>query len=217
MRRSNRRGPGFRPHLAALVGACAIWFSPAASAATATFVSSTPPGANDLTTLSTAGDNDGPLVTLGEWIGLIFSQPFGVSKTDSVSIFTLAPPTGKARLTISFGVWNGGSPIYVNSKSVNAGGSLSTGNLFQKGCSAFGGCDFIQITTTRQTKGATGAQVDYVDVNGQVTTVTAPTPEPAVWLLMIMGFWAVAARLKALRRRRVSAAYLGFGASPSSA
>ncbi len=203
-----------RPHLAALAVACALLAPSAASAATATFVSSTTPGPNDLTTLSTAGDNDGPLVTLGEWIGLVFSQPFGVSKTDSVSIFTLAPPAGTARLTINFGVWNGGSPIFIESKIVNAGGSLSTGNLLQKGCSAFGGCDFIQITTTRQNKNAPGALVDYVDVNGQVTTVTAPTPEPAAWLLMILGFWAVAARLKALRRRTH---YLDLGASPSSA
>lgn len=199
-----------RPHFAALAVACALLAPSAASAATATFVSSTTPGANDLTTLSTAGDNDGPLVTLGEWIGLVFSQPFGVSKTDSVSIFTLAPPAGTARLTISFGVWNGGSPIFIESKIVNAGGSLSTANLFQKGCSAFGGCDFIQITTTRQRNGAPGAYIDYVDINGQTTTVTAPTPEPAAWMLMILGFFAIAARLKSLRAGRVNPAAGGL-------
>lgn len=163
-----------------------------------------------MTALSTAGDGAGALVGLGEWISLLFAQPFGVSKTDTVSIFTVAPPVGDARLTISFGRYNNGSPIFVDTKSVNAGNTLTVNNLFQQGCSALGGCDFIFITTTRARRGVTGATVDYVSVNGETAEVTAPTPEPSTWAMMILGFAAVAWRLKAAR-----AAYRG--SSPSSA
>ena len=168
-----------------------------AEARTATFDSSMPFTPGPRTTLSTAGDGLGELVPLGEWISLLFSQPFGVSKTDTVSIFTVAPPVGDARLTISFGRYFNGSPIFVDTKSVNAGGTLTVNNLFQQGCSAFGGCDFIFITTTRQRKGATGATVDYVSVNGETTEVAAPTPEPSLWAMMIIGFAGAAWRLKA--------------------
>lgn len=175
-------------------------------ARTATYDASTPftPGA--MTALSTSGDGAGQFVSLGQWVSLLFAQPFGVSKSDTVSIFTLAPPTGSATLTISFGRFNGGSPTFVESKIVNAGGTLTLNNLFQKGCSALGGCDFVFIQTTKSKGGATGATVDYVSVNGEVTEVTAPTPEPKVWALMIIGFAGVAWRLKSQRRSSLSSA-----------
>lgn len=178
-----------------------------AKAATATFDSSLPYTAGPMTALSTAGDGAGELVPLGEWISLLFAQPFGVSKSDTISIFTLAPPIGDARLTISFGSYNNGSPIFVDTKIVNAGSVLTTNNLFQRGCSALGGCDFIYITTSRQRNGATGATVDYVSVNGAPTDVTAPTPEPSIWAMMILGFAGIAWRLKSQRRYSVSSAY----------
>ncbi len=178
----------------------------AALARTATFDASTPYAPGPMLALSTAGDGAGALVTLGEWISLLFTQPFGVSRSDTVSIFTLAPPVGDARLTISFGRYNNGSPIFVDTKSVNAGNTLTVNNLFQQGCSALGGCDFIFITTTRQRRGATGATVDYVSVNGETTEVTAPTPEPSTWAMMILGFAAVAWRLKAYRGSSLSSA-----------
>lgn len=178
-----------------------------AEAATATYDSSISYTAGPMTALSTPGDGLGQLVPLGEWISLLFSQPFGVSRTDTVSIFTLAPPVGDARLTISFGVFNNGSPVFADTRTVNAGATLTMNSLFQRGCSALGGCDFIYITTTRQRNGATGATVDYVSVNGEATDVTAPTPEPSVWALMILGFAGIAWRLKARRRYSVSSAY----------
>ena len=197
-----------RKRAAAILSACLILLAAgSAQARTATYDSSMPFTAGPMTALSTAGDGAGQLVPLGEWISLLFTQPFGVSKTDTVSIFTLAPPTGTARLTISFGSYNNGAPIFADTKIVNAGSTLTVGNLFQRGCSALGGCDFILITTTRQTGGATGATVDYVSVNGEVTDVTAPTPEPSVWAMMILGFAGIAWRLKARRRYSVSSAY----------
>lgn len=191
----------------ALTAAAAALLPVPAFAATATFDSSLPFTSGPMTALSTPGDGLGELVPLGEWISLLFAQPFGLTSTDTVSIFTLPPPVGDARLTISFGNWNGGSPIFVETKSVNAGNTLTVNNLFQRGCSALGGCNYIFITTTRQRKGATGAAVDYVSVNGEPTAVTAPTPEPDVWAMMILGFAGIAWRLKARRRQSLSSAY----------
>lgn len=177
-----------------------------ALARTATFDASTPHAPGPMPALSTAGDDAGVFVPVGEWISLLFAQPFGVSKSDSVAIFTLAPPIGTATFTISVGRFNGGSPTFVESRIVKAGGGLTVGNLFQRGCSALGGCDFIFITIGKPKGGATGATVDYVSVNGELTEVTAPAPEPSVWAMMILGFAGIAWRLKAARRYSPSSA-----------
>ncbi len=177
-----------------------------AAARTATFTSSLPYDDATLLAFSSSTDGAGPLVTLDNWIALLFDQPFGVSKTDTVSIFTLPPPVGDARFTISFGRIVAGLPVFVESKTVEAGKTLTLGNLFQKGCFALGGCTYVFIETTRQRKGAPGAVIDYVSVNGEPTEVIEPTPEPAVWALMMMGFAGVALRLKARRRRLTATA-----------
>ena len=174
-------------------------FTATAHASTAVFTEPTTLSSGEIASLSTADDGAGVTIALNEILALLFDTPFGVSKTDSVSIFTVAPSVGSARLTVSFGRYNGGVPIFVETKSVNAGNTLTVGNLFQQGCSAFGGCDYIEIITTRTQRGASGAEVDYVDVNGEVITVAAPTPEPATWAMMILGFSLVAYRLKTLR------------------
>jgi hypothetical protein len=179
----------------------------AAKAATAVFSSSTAYPTGTAGALSTAGDSAGALVSLNNWIGLLFAAPFGASRSDTVSIFSVAPTVGNARLTISVGRYNGGTPTYVDTRSVNAGNALTFTNLFQQGCAALGGCDFLYITTTRQRAGAPGATVDYLSVNGGVVTVTEPAPEPSTWALLILGFIALAWRLTARRR----------GYSPSSA
>ena len=176
-----------------------------AEARTATYDANTPFTPGYMTALSTAGDKAGQFVTLGKWMSLLFAQPFGLSKTDTVSIFTLAPPAGSGTFTISFGRYNNGRPVYADTRTLVAGSALTINNLFQKGCSALGGCDFIFITTSK-TKGATGATIDYVSVNGDVTEVTAPTPEPSVWALMIIGFGAAAWRLKNQRGVSLSSA-----------
>lgn len=206
--RAMRRAIGIlslRRALAALASTAFVALG-SAEARTATYDSSMPFTPGPMTALSTAGDGAGQFVGFNQWISLLFDQPFGVSKTDSVSIFTLAPPVGTATLTVSFGRFNGGSPTYVESKTVAAGSVLTINNLFQKGCSALGGCDFILITTTRARNGATGATVDYVSVNGEPTEVTAPTPEPSTWAMMILGFAGVAWRLKTQRRSSLSSA-----------
>lgn len=187
--------------------AATLAFAPAAKARTATYDSSMPFTPGPMTALSTPGDGAGQSVPLNQWFSLLFTQPFGVSKTDSVSVYTLPSTGGVATLSISFGRYNNGSPVFVDTKSVNAGGALTVSNLFQRGCSAFGGCDYIFIQTTKTKGGATGATVDYVSVNGETTDVAAPTPEPETWALMIIGFAGVAWRLKARKRYSPSSAY----------
>lgn len=188
--------------LAGCAGLVMVLFAANSSAAarTAIITSSTPLAPGEVAAFSTPGDSAGAFVSLNNWIALLFSAPFATSRTDTISIFTLPPTTGRARFTIRFGVYNSGNPIFVASRSLRAGRSLNTGNLFQRGCSAFGGCDYIYIETTRTRRGASGAEIDYVSVNGQPTTATAPSPEPSQWALMIMGFLAVAMRLKQARR-----------------
>lgn len=190
--------------IAAIV-AFALAATPAA-ARTATFDSSEPFQPGPMISLSTAGDRAGAFLALNQWISLTFAQPFGVARSDSVSIFTLAPPTGRARFTISIGRYNNGQPVFVDTTRIRAGRVLTINNLFRNGCSALGGCDFILITMTRTRGGAPGGTVDYVSVNGEVTEVTAPTPEPSTWAMMIVGFALVAARLKAQRASSPSSA-----------
>ncbi|MDZ7626782.1 MAG: PEP-CTERM sorting domain-containing protein [Parvularculaceae bacterium] len=182
--------------------ALAIFAAAPAQARTAEFFSSSPYGPSALTALSSATDGAGPLVTLDNWIALLFDQPFGTSRSDSVSIFTLPPPVGDARLTVSFGRIVGGLPVFVETRSFNAGNTFTIGNLFQQGCFALGGCNYIFIETTRQRRGAPGAVIDYVSVNGEPTEVIEPTPEPAIWAMMMIGFAGIAWRMKTIRRAR---------------
>lgn len=173
--------------------------SSCAQAATATFVAPRDITDAEANALSTTGDNDGYLIELNSIFGIVFDQPISGSGGDNISIFTLAPSTGTARATIRFGIYNGGSPQFVSSRNIQAGNSVNVSNLFQRGCGILGGCDYIEILTTRTNRDAEGVEVDYIDVNGEVVTITSPAPEPDIWLLMISGFALVAWRLKKLR------------------
>lgn len=187
-----------------------------AFARTASFTSSQSYDDSALGAFSTAGDSAGALLTLDNWIALLFETPFGTARSDTVSIFTLPPPVGDARLTVSFGRIVGGLPVFVDTRSFNAGNTLTVNNLFQRGCFALGGCNYIFIETTRQRRGAPGAVVDYVSVNGEPTEVIEPTPEPAVWAMMMLGFAGVAWRMKAARRKATRDKRTPYVASPSS-
>jgi hypothetical protein len=193
---------------ALLFGLAAAFCAGTAHARTATYVAPADIDDRSLYALNHAGDKKGFLVGLNQILAIVFDAKFAsVKNADTISIFTLAPSVGTAKLTISFGVWNNGAPIIVSTtNNLNAGQTLNLGNLFQSGCSVFGGCDYIAITTKSTTKGAAGAVVDHVDVNGQIVEIASPTPEPTTWALMILGFCAVAARLKAARRRSFSTA-----------
>jgi hypothetical protein len=176
-----------------------------AAARTATYVSPASIDDRSLYQLSNKGDGRGYVVPLSTTLALVFDAKFAsVKGADTVTIFTLAPATGDARAAISIGIYNGGLPTILMTKTLNAGGALILSNLFQAGCGVFSGCDFISITTTRARGGASGVEVDYIDVNGEVVEIAAPAPEPEVFALMIVSFGFLAARLKSQRARRAA-------------
>ena len=171
-----------------------------ATAGTATFVEPSTLDNASISAISTSGDGDGAFLGLGDTLALLFDMPFGTQPGENVSVFTAAPSTGRTTFRVQFGVYDGGSPTFVFRRNIRAGRRVSVNNLFQRGCSAFGGCDYIEITNIRNRRGATGADVDYVAVDGEVTDVTSPTPEPSVWTMMILGFCGIAWRLKLTRK-----------------
>jgi hypothetical protein len=188
--------------LAAVAAASALLAASPAGARTAVYLAPPALAPAELSAASASGDGLGLTIGLNETLAILFSQPLGlVQNSDTITIFTLPPPSGDARGTISIGAYNGGAPIIVRTRNINSGNSISIGNLFQLGCAQIGGCDFVAITTDRARRGASGVVLDYIDVNGEVTEITAPAPEPRAWALMILGFVALAARLK-LRRVR---------------
>lgn len=176
-----------------------------AAAATAKFTSQTQISDSERVAFSTQGDNAGYLLALNQTIGIRLDTPIAASINTTVSIFTLPPSSGSAHATISFGSYNNGSPVLLMSKSVKAGKSVDVKNLLSAGCAVFGGCDYIEITTTKAKKGAKGVEIDYILVDGEIVEVTGTSPEPSVWALMIIGFSGIAARLKAVRRNRARA------------
>lgn len=170
-----------------------------ASADTATYIEPSFLDDASLGALSTAGDNGGYLIALGETLSLLFDTPITGSGRNPISIFTLAPETGRARGQIRIGNYNNGSPTFLNFRNFNAGRTVNVGGLLN-GCQLLGGCDYIEIETTRTRRGAAGVEVDYLIVDGNVVQVTSPTPEPKTWALMIIAFAAIAGRMKAMRR-----------------
>jgi len=183
-----------------VIAGIAIVFGSSASAETATYVEPDFIDSASLNALSTASDNAGATLNLGQTLGLVYDQPFATSRGGSVSIFTVAPASGFTFFSIRFGSYNNGSPLFTNARGfVRAGNTAQFNNLFQRGCRAFGGCDYIEITNVFSRGNPTGAEVDYVEVDGEVTVVTPPTPEPSTWAMMILGFWFAAGRLKKMR------------------
>lgn len=171
------------------------------SATAATYVVPATMSPADQTALSTSGDNAGFLIGLNQTLGIVLDQPVGATPGGRVSVFTLAPLVGNARAVIRIGSYNGGSPIIATSRNVRAGQNRNINNLFRRGCGILGGCDYIEIITNRTRRGAAGVEVDYIEVDGEIITVTSPTPEPSTWALMILGFAAVALRLKQTRKK----------------
>ena len=179
-----------------------------AKAATATFTAPQPnPG-----DVVGAPDNQGVIVPVGATVGLVFDETFAAGAGDSITVFRTL--TTLANATFSFGVYNGGAPTIVHSVTgVLFGASFNRGGAGAlSGCSAFGGCDYLEITTNAAFFGAPGFGLDAVSFNNAAATpafltgafnpVAAASPEPSVWLMMIMAFAIVGWRLKIERRRQ---------------
>jgi len=173
-------------------------------AESAVFSSETSFDVNDLNALSTSGDNSGILLGENESFRLVFDTPFATQRSDSVSIFTLPPDVGVARITVNFGFIENGNVQIARTFNFRSGRDRNFNNLFNQGCRDFGGCNFIEIITDRTRRGAEGVRIDYVQINGEVVTVAAATPEPTSWAFMILGFLAVSLRMKAMRTHKIS-------------
>jgi len=106
-------------------------------------------------------------------------------------VFTIATTPG---LTTP----DGGGSIFQFTQ-VNGTGifSVST-DVFVPGCQAIGGCNTIVIGTSGLGAAGGGSFID----GGTLTfsSVVASSPEPAVWLMMILGFAALARRAKVERK-----------------
>lgn len=181
---------------------CAHMFSLSAFAATAEFIAPSTAANSDIAALSNATDGSGLLIGMNQTLALRFDTPFATESPGVLTVSTIAPDSGLARATFRVGSYNNGNPVFVAERNVRAGLTHNLNNLFNRGCSVFGGCDYVEITTFRTRDGATGVEVDYVLVDGEIVEVTSPTPEPATWALMILGFASVGARIKQVRRER---------------
>ncbi|MEL6112372.1 MAG: PEP-CTERM sorting domain-containing protein [Pseudomonadota bacterium] len=193
-----------------LFGVCAL----PAAAETATFVSPATLSPNEIGAVSTRGDREGVTVSRSASLQLLFNEPFGATLGDRISIFTLRPDSAFSFAigTVRVGVYDNGNVTYLGQGNFLSGRRVNISNLFRGGCGAFGGCNFIEILTQRTGGGAEGVRVDYVQLNGEVVSVAAPTPEPSSWALMIAAFGVVAWRCKTTRNRFTQAA-----AAPSEA
>jgi len=183
---------------------CAVFgWSDAASAATATFVNPGNYTAADALAVSSA-DGIGLSAGRNEPFEIVTDALFATSKADdNVSIFTLNNAGRRALIgRIEIGVFQNGTVNLVASRSFRAGTAVNIDNLFRQPCAGFGGCNFIRIFTHNGAPDET-VQIDYITIDGEVVHVSAPAPEPEVWVLMILGFWAIAFRLKKIRYRNL--------------
>lgn len=136
-------------------------------------IASAVPSASGPTYVSVLLGNIGP----GAFGGLTFTQAAtgGFTAPDgSASIFEFTQVTGTGVFEVST-------------------------SAFVSGCLAIGGCNTIVIGTSGL--GAAGGS-SFAD-GGTLTfsSVVAASPEPATWILMILGFAGVASRLKNQRRQ----------------
>jgi len=204
---SSERRPRVRTVFAAF-SLMASMFASHAIAATAVF---TGPVNGNPGIVAGPSDGLGVLIGIGETIGLRVSEPFGLLGgqgftpiNNNISIFTLTG-TGSALGEIAFGRYRDGNPEIFHSQRFStrpSGQEIDLSFLSWIGCGAAGGCDYVSVSTIDGYNGAAGITLDAVTFSSvPLTQVTAPAPEPAIWLLMITGFWLIAARAKTLRLR----------------
>jgi len=181
-------------------------FSIPARAATATFVN---PGNYTGADASALSGNDGSTYNVPRSAALELVTDVGFATSapnDSLSIFTALPsPFGLALGRVEIGVFQNGASTVLGSTTFFSGQQIIASNLAGNQCDGFGGCNFLRVSTLFDVPQDTGVRVDFLTINGEALTIAAPAPEPEVWVLMILGFWAVALRLKQVRRRETRA------------
>ena len=173
-----------------------------AMAATASFTTSV---AGDPSAVAGIANDQGVLVAPGSTVGLLLSEPFAITRDigNDITIFATSS-VGGANVDIRFGRFNGGAPTFVHSQTFNASqftNSVNFAFLADVGCSNLGGCDFIEFSGSGAFNGSQGVILDAVTfANVPLASVTAGTPEPQIWLLMILAFGLIGWRMKNIRQ-----------------
>jgi len=146
-------------------------------------------------------------------LGILFNIISAVpSATNDLYISVLLgniAPTGGGGLTFTRSVTAGfqtpnGNPSIFQFTQVPGTGTFNVNtDAFVDACGAIGGCNSIVVGTSGLGAAGGGSFLD----GGTLTfsSVVAASPEPGVWLLMILGFVGVALRAKADRRHRQGA------------
>ena len=132
---------------------------------------------------------------------------FATSNLDNfLTIYYSSPNNRRRWLGINIGYevdgvvqWILATPAYFLTRG---SGQLDL-QVFSDQCSVAGGCTHISLTTWGNSN--QGVYVDAVAVNGEILTADtpAPTPEPSIWVLLLLGFSGIAMMLKRRRRRRI--------------
>ncbi|MGV6801041.1 MAG: hypothetical protein ACWA5L_03880 [bacterium] len=138
-------------------------------------------------------DGSGAGLTYGSWISYQTDTAF------TTVDFTLDFLGNVGNGTIYFYVGNtNGNGWFSNlraiSTTITSGANQITSATLSNFCTSVGGCDtfIIQSFTNNAT-----LSLDSADITG---AFTAPNPEPSFWMLLIVGFLLVAARLKQLKK-----------------
>ena len=180
--------------------------APAAQADTA-FFSSNGDVLDDSALESLASvDGDGYFIPRGQTLVVELATAFATNSFDQIlNIYYSNPNQGRRLLGINFGYEVNGTIQWVLPTpqffQTRGSGTLNlTG--FANSCSVAGGCTYLSFTAGPR---GNGYVVDALGVNGQILTpgqVAAPTPEPGTWGLILLGFAAIAWRLKTTKRAK---------------
>lgn len=143
-------------------------------------------------------------VQRNQTIGLVY----GTDITGQRVTFNISTVTNNTTYVwVRFGRWNGSSFTSALASGLTAPNGAPTSNLYQlltgagpytlltdafaTACASIGGCNALVFGNS--TFSAVGSQF-------RITSLVASTPEPSAWALMILGFGAMAWRLRAHRR-----------------
>ncbi len=169
------------------------WLAPAAQAATTVYVDSTSPlyggFPNAVNSANALGAPDGAFASVPTGGFIAFQVTPLFANVDFHLEFTGVSGAGIVRLYVGRTNGAGGFTALASQFfTVTPGVFNFNSPALSSYCGGLGGCD----TYVTQAWSATSFALD---------SVAAPSPEPSVWVLMIIGFAGVAARLKTLRGR----------------
>jgi len=196
--------------VAAIFGLLVLGMGANASAAISTFPASV---------FQTGGTGSGNLVgnttgsarlNRGQTIGLFYGPGSSIAGVSGSRFFfnITAVSNTTTYLWVRLGNWNGTTFTNANSSGQLAPTGGATGNVyaqitgaglvtifsapFSASCLAIGGCNAVVFGNSTFSAGGSFFSI---------SSLVAATPEPSVWAMMMVGFFSIAMRLKALRRR----------------